>query len=61
MKKQPRKDIRRIFREEGHLIDEALKKGVREAVVQHKRDRLPMVVETDGKSEWVKPEDLPNA
>ena len=58
MKNAPKKDIGRIFREERHLIDEALKQGVREAMIRHKRDGLPVVIYRDGKSVSVKPEDL---
>ena len=52
------KDVSRIFADEGHLIDEALKRGVREAMVRHKKDGLPVVIVRDGKIEWVKPEEL---
>ena len=58
MKAETKKDINRIFREHRKVIDEALELGVREAMLRHKRDRLPVVVERDGKIEWVKPEDL---
>ena len=50
--------IHRIFFEERHLIDEALQRGVREAMIRHKKDGLPVVIYRDGKSVWVKPEDL---
>ena len=33
MKTEAQKDVNRIFVEEGHLIDEALKQGVREAMM----------------------------
>ena len=52
------KDPNRIFAEEGHLIDEALKKGVRDAILQHKREGLPIVIYRDGKVVWVQPEDI---
>jgi hypothetical protein len=52
------KDIGRIFREDRPRIDEALKQGVREAMIRHKKDGLPVVIYRDGKIEWVKPEDL---
>ena len=58
MKAETKKDINRIFREHRRVIDEALEQGVREAMLRHKRDRLPVVVERDGKIEWVTPEDL---
>jgi hypothetical protein len=54
---EPR-DIHRIFVEEPHLVDEALKQGVREAMLRHKRDDLPVVIYRNGKIEWVKPQDL---
>lgn len=55
---EPRKDIGRIFREEGHLIDEALQRVVRQAMIRHKEARLPVVIYRAGKTVWVKPEDL---
>jgi hypothetical protein len=58
MRTEARKDVHRIFIEERELIDEALQQGVREAVLRHKRDGLPMVIYRDGKTVWVKPEDL---
>jgi hypothetical protein len=53
-----KKDINRIFAEEPHLIDEALRQGVREAMLRHKRAGLPVVIWRDGHSVWVRPEDL---
>jgi hypothetical protein len=58
MRTEERKDVHRIFIEERELIDEALQRGVRDAVLRHKRDGLPMVIYRDGKTVWVKPEDL---
>jgi len=58
MKDKPKKDIDRIMREERHLIDEALNRGIRKAMLRHKKDGDQVVVERDGKIEWVKPEDL---
>ena len=58
MKAKVKKDVSRILREDRRVIDAALKQGVREAMLRHKRDSLPVVVERDGKIEWVKPEDL---
>jgi hypothetical protein len=58
MKIQARKDIARIIREDGQAIDGALAKGVRDAVLRHKKDDVPVVIERDGKIELVKPEDL---
>jgi hypothetical protein len=52
------KDPHRIFVEAGHLIDEALKKGVRDAILQHMREGLPVVIWRDGKAVWIKAEAL---
>jgi hypothetical protein len=58
MKRDDKKDLNRIFLEEGHVIDAALKKGVRDALLRHKRDGLPVVIYRDGKTVWVDPNDL---
>ena len=58
MRTDAQKDIHRIFVEDGRVIDEALKQGVSEAMLRHKRDDLPVVIYRDGKSVLVKPEDL---
>lgn len=58
MKTEAQKDVHRIFAEEGELIDKALQQGVKDAVLRHKRDGLPMVIYRDGKAVWIKPEDL---
>ena len=58
MKTQAPKDLNRILRDDRRVVDEALKQGVREAMLRHKKDGMPVVVERDGKIEWVKPEDL---
>lgn len=58
MKVQGRKDITRVMREDRQAVDEALTRGVRDAMLRHKKDDLPVVIERDGKIEWMKPEDL---
>ena len=58
MKAKVAKDSHRIFVEEGHLIDEALEKAAREAILQHKREGLPVVIYRDGKTVWVYAEEL---
>lgn len=58
MKIQTRKDIGRIIREDRKGVDDALVKGVRDAVLRHKRDDVPVVIERNGKVESVKAEDL---
>ena len=58
MKTETPKDIQRIFVEDGHLIDEALKQGVRDAMLRHKEAGLPVVICRDGKAVWAMPQDL---
>jgi hypothetical protein len=53
-----KKDVNRILVEDGQLINEALKQGVRDAMLRHKQAGLPVVIYRNGKIEWVKPEDL---
>ena len=54
------KDPDRIFREEGHLIDEALRQGVRDALIRHKERNKPVVIIRDGQIVWVSAEELLN-
>lgn len=58
MKHRARKDITRVMREDKQAVDAAFVKGVRKAMLRHKKDGDRVVVERDGKIEWVKPEDL---
>jgi len=58
MKIQARKDIARIIREDMPVVDEAIAKGIKEAVLRHKRDDRPVVIERNGKVESVNPKDL---
>lgn len=58
MKTDIQEDTNRILVEDGRLIDKALEEGVREAILRHKKDGLPVVIERDGQIVWVKPEDL---
>lgn len=50
--------IYRIFTEQRHLIDEALQRGIDQAMLADKKAGLPVVIERDGEIEWVMPEDL---
>lgn len=50
--------IHRIMTEERGVILEALQRGIDEAMLRHKRAGLPVVIERNGKIEWVMPEDL---
>ena len=58
MKAEAAKDLDRIFVEESHLITEAIRKGVRDAILRHKQAGLPIVVYRDGKSVWIDPSDF---
>ena len=58
MTTEAQKDVNRIFREDRHTVDEALKRAVRTAILRHKKEHLPVVIERDGKIQWVKPEEL---
>jgi len=60
MKETNEKDIDQIFAE-GTLIDQALNKAVREAVLQHKRAGNPVAAWRDGKTIWLKPEEITEA
>jgi hypothetical protein len=51
------KDAARIFREEGDVIDEALREGVHEALHRHNERGNP-VVERDGKIVWLSAKEL---
>ena len=58
MKAEARKDVDRILTENRRVVDQALDRGIRNAMLRHKKDGLPVVIERDGKIESVKPEDL---
>jgi len=58
MKAEAKKDVNRILVEDGEVIDEALKQGVRDAMLRHKQAGLPVLIYRDGKAAWVMPQDL---
>jgi hypothetical protein len=58
MKAEARKNVDRILTENRRVVDQAINRGIRNAMLRHKKDGLPVVVERDGKIESVKPEDL---
>ena len=58
MKAEARKDVDRILTENRRVVDQALDRGIRKAMLRHKKDGLPVVIERDSKIESVKPEDL---
>jgi len=55
---KPKKDIDEIF-SNGKEIDEALQKGVKEALRLHKMAGNPIVSWEGGKIVWIQPEDIP--
>lgn len=58
MKAEAQKDVDRILRENRRVVGQALDRGIGKALLRHKKDGLPVVIERDGKVESVKPEDL---
>lgn len=58
MKAEAQKDVDRILRENRRVVGQALDRGIGKAMLRHKKDGLPVVIERDGKVESVKPEDL---
>ena len=58
MKAEAQGDVDRILTEHRRVVGRALDRGIRKAVLRHKKDDLPVVIERDGKIEWIKPEDV---
>lgn len=58
MKAEASSDVDRILRENRQVVGQAIDRGIRKAVLRHKKDGLPLVIEHDGKIEAVKPEDF---
>jgi hypothetical protein len=58
MKAEAQRDVDRILTEHRRVVDQAIDRGIRKALLRHKKDGLPVVIERDGKIELVKPEDL---
>ena len=58
MKAEATKDVNRIFVENRDLIHEAMKKGVRDALLRHKKAGQPVVISRDGKAVWVQVDEL---
>ena len=42
-----------------NLVEQALTRAVREAMILHKKLGYPMVVGRDGQIMWIQPEDIP--
>ena len=58
MKTDAVKDANRILHDEGTVVDDALRQGVRDALRRHSEHGNRVVIERDGKVVWVRPEDL---
>ncbi len=58
MKAETARDLNRIFVEKGHVIDEAVRKAAREAILQHRREGLPVAIYRGGEVVWVDPNEL---
>ena len=58
MRSKRAKDLNRVFVEDGRLIDRAIKKGVRDAILRHKAEGFPVVVYRKGKTILVPPGDI---
>jgi hypothetical protein len=58
MKAEAQRDVDRILTEQPRVVDEAIDRGIRKAILRHKKDGLPVAIERNGKIELVKPEDL---
>jgi ribosomal protein S12 methylthiotransferase accessory factor YcaO len=58
MKPKATPDPNRVFLEEGHLLDEAVQQGVRDALDRHAKLGQPVVIYRNGKIEWVPAEEL---
>jgi hypothetical protein len=53
MKTELAKDPNRVFLEARGLIQDALARGIREAVARHRERGLPVVLEQDGRVVWI--------
>lgn len=51
-------DPDRILREERHRVHAAFRQGVQEALLRHRERGLPVVIERNGKIEWVSASEL---
>ena len=51
-------DLNRIFVEKGHIIDEAIRKAARDAILQHRREGLPVALYREGKVVWIDANDV---
>ena len=60
VQEEPRKDIYRIMTEQPWVVEQAINRGIREALLRHKQAGLPVAVSRDGKVVLIQPEDIPS-
>jgi hypothetical protein len=58
MKGEAQRDVDRILTENRRVVGQAIDRGISKAILRHKKDGLPVVIERAGKIETLKPEDL---
>ncbi len=58
MKTETRPDVDRILAEDRRVIDRAINRGIRKALLRHKAAGLPVVISRDGKVVLIQPEDI---
>ena len=58
MKSETRPDVDRILAEDRRVIDRAVNRGIRKALLRHKKDGLPVAIGRNGTVTLVKPEDI---
>lgn len=58
MKTESRPDVDRILAEDRRVIDRAVNRGIRKALLRHKKDGLPVAISRNGTVVWIKPEDI---
>lgn len=54
----PRPDVDRILAADRRVIDRAINRGIRKALLRHKAAGLPVVISRGGKIVWIQPEDI---
>jgi len=50
--------VDRILRENRQVVGQAIDRGIRKSMLRLKQDNLPVVIERNGRVEFVKPADL---
>jgi len=58
VKTERRPDVDRILAEDRRVIDRAINRGIRKALLCHKKDGLPVVISRNGTITLLKPEDI---